>query len=360
MAKCPSSIFNFETLDTKSIPRSWILSVLLAMCLVLAAETAARVLLAPIGDRVWTYWAKDAADKFEWYRSQALANSVPDVLVIGDSIGVRNIDVAAFRKAAGISAFNLAWPGNFPLALKINTLPLLRDGATPEVVIVAQSPWSYIDSEGVRRNEAVTTSSILAKRANGDRLAADHVHLSRLYPARSWLFDHWIRGRPVITEPLDLGFMPHERTGGRERPEAGLMPHDPDAPPEFDAARRETLLELLELARARQFQVIVLISPLAHGQRPAAVDLHVRWLRELRNIYADVLRVWDFSAYSGLDPTDFKDALHLWADSASDYGRTLGETFASCGAADRKCAVVSEDDMTGITRRSVDGDKTAH
>src|SRR4051794_39576256 len=68
----------------------------LAILLVVGAEGAARVALAPIG-AYWEYWTPAAAGKFEVYREQVRRGAVPGLVVVGDSTGARDIDPALLR-----------------------------------------------------------------------------------------------------------------------------------------------------------------------------------------------------------------------------------------------------------------------
>ena len=329
MAQSRSSISSSSSLELRSLPLSWVLSVCLCMTMVFSGELAARWLLAPIGD-VWAYWGDEMGNRFGWYQDLVERGEVPEVLFIGDSVGARNIDALAFSRTAGVGAFSLCFTGNFPLALRALTYPMLQRETTPSTVFLVQSPRSYADSDDVRLIEQGPLSCVMARRRTGEQAVADHVFLCRLYPARRYLRSYWLAGAPVLREPPRGGSLLFRR------PEATQpMPKPrqrPAAAPVFDPLRRETLHELIGIARSNGFRVNVLVCPVAYPESAAGFDEHLDWLRSVVRASGGVAQLWDLTGHRGLRLDDFKDKTHLWGDAATRFSRFLGQTFAQRNA----------------------------
>jgi len=322
-----SSIFSFETLHLSSVPRHWWRSLALAGVLLIAAEAAARILLAPVGEHLWTYWDADAVDRFEWYRTLAASGNPPDVVFIGDSTAARNIDPAEFSAAAGgLTAYNMGWPANFPLALAANTFELLETGTPPRYVVLVNVPTSYFEDPRVRKLERSVLNSVIGQRHRGEWVAADWLYLARLYPARHYLLAHWLRSARLHAPPARSGFMPHVHESSPNSPSV-RRPQSNCAPlPPASQERRATVRELAALARRTGFRLLVLLPPV-HGERlRKATEAHARWLSHLAEV--EDIQILDFSRSHGMTADDFKDAVHLWHDSASRFSRLLGNHFS--------------------------------
>lgn len=315
------------------MPRAWILSVLLAALLVGMAELGARLLLAPLHSQAWAYWDSDAARRFEVYRHMAEEGRLPPVVVIGDSLAARNFDPAAFSQAAGVPAYNMGWPGMFPLALEAIVLPLLEDGAPPRHVLLIQSATSFIEDERVRRNEAPIVGSIQARRMRGETVVADYLALSKLFLARADVAEAWRGiGAGWSEAPARAGFMPHPRPKKAGHGPQGAQ----EVPPgELADARKAVVRRLLEIARQRGFSVAAVVSPTAFDAVPGLVARQRDWLRSLEAEFPGVFTVWDDSTTSVVARDDFKDWLHLWDDAASRFSAHLGERFVQQAAGPR-------------------------
>jgi len=180
------------------MPRHWLASMALLAAILVGVEVAARVVLAPVGDHLWAYRPAASSRVFEWYRHLATSRRVPNVVAIGDSIGARNFDPEAFKEASGLgSVYSLTQAGNFPLALRSNTLPLLETGDSPEIVILLQWAGSFRDDPRVRQIESGALSPILEARRQGRRLVTDYLYMTRLFPARTLLLNYWIKGKQL-------------------------------------------------------------------------------------------------------------------------------------------------------------------
>jgi hypothetical protein len=333
MTTFPSSIFSFDTLRPAGMPRAWVLSVVLAALLVGAAELSARILVAPLRSQAWAYWDSDAAKRFEEYRHMAQEGSLPPVVVIGDSLAARNFDPAAFSRAAGVPAYNMGWPGMFPLALDAIVLPLLEAGTPPRHVLLIQSPTSFIEDERVRRNEAPIVGSIQARRMRGETVPADYLALSKLFLARGEVAAAWRGvGAGWGEAPARAGFMPHMRPKGGARGPLGTQ----EVPPgELADARKAVVRRLLGIARERGFSVTAVVSPTGFDAVPGLVARQRDWLRTLEAEFPGVLTVWDDSGTGVVARDDFKDWLHLWDDAASRFSAHLGERFVHTVASAR-------------------------
>jgi len=324
MAKFPLSIFSFNTLAIKTVPKSWLLSLLLLSFVLICSEFVARLTLLPLGDQVWAYWSQSAASRFEWYRQQAERGEVPEVLIIGDSSGARNIEPSTFTQSSGVLAFNLSWPGNFPLALKVNTFPLLKSLPPPKYVLLSQSPWSYIENERVSRNELGIVTSVLARRLKGEFIMADHFYLSRLYQARHYLVKYWLKQAPLVTQPKNFGFLPLLPEQVNKKDEEILTCATNEA---FSLKRRSTLVELINIAREKKFKLIILIQPLLDCADTKMFKIHFAWLEKLVKQNQDVTELWDYSIDTRLRNDEFMDEMHMWPHGATHFSKILAEDF---------------------------------
>lgn len=298
----------------------------LLLVLLIAAEVCARFVLAPIGNYLWAYDSTALSRSFEWYRQQAVNDSAPRVVAIGDSTGARNFDPASFAEASEIdSVYSLARAANFPRAMRSNTLPLLDLKSVPEAVILMQSPDSLRDDPRTDQIEAGMISSILEARADERFVITDYLHVTRLYRARSYLLDYWVRDEPLIRPARNSGFSPFaaptDGTDDRER-QAGPL----DELFRFSNSRREVTKTLLNIAEARQFIVVAAVGPYLYGTRYAVANEHLAWLRALEQEHCETLVVLDMRVMPDVAPEAFKDNHHLYEDGAKTVSRALGAT----------------------------------
>jgi len=322
------SIFNFEQKIRPEIPRHWWASIGLLVGILVLAEASARVFLQPVGDNLWAYNPPYLSRQFEWYRHLTEENMTPKVLAIGDSIGARNFDPGSFAAASSIeNTYSLARPGNFPLALRSNTLPLLDSSHSPDIVILFQWPGSLLAGPRVDRIEAGAVSPILEARRTGRFIITDYVYLTRIYRARNFLMDYWLRGKSLLKPPENNGYAP------LSRPATETGTNRPANPPaeelvEFSEERRAVISSLSDLAEERQFLLVVVVGPYRSGERYQVGNRHLEWLRELEKAECPNLVVMDLRTVLSDHPDFFKDNHHLYDDGAQHFSAWLGERIA--------------------------------
>ena len=329
-----SSIFSFETLRAVDLPSHWKASVVLMAALLVTAELGARFLLAPVGDHLWAYSPGTSPTAFEWYRALATEDETPGIVAIGDSTGARNFDPKAFSAASSFGdAYTLARPGNFPLAMRGNTLPLLQLGQPPEIVLLFQWAGSFRDDPRVERIERGSISPVLEARREGRVLVTDYLYLSRLYPARQYLSRYWIAGEPLL-QPAGFGsFAPlvksGDEAGGRE-----VVATTRDADIVFSEVRREVLKELSQIAREQGFQVVAVIGPQREPERDKVTREHIEWLKALASEACRELVLLDMRTAPYIELSSFKDENHLFADAAASFSREVARRMSDLSLAD--------------------------
>jgi len=310
------------------MPRDWWATIGL-LCLILAsAEIGARVLLKPVGDNLWAYESTAQSRSFEWYRHLATSGSTPDIVAIGDSTGARNFDPATFGRAAAVdNVYSLARAGNFPRALRSDTLPLLDAGKAPEIVILMQWPGSLRDDPRVDQIEAGAVSPILEARMRGRVLITDYLYVTRLFPARAYLASYWLRGQELLSAPSGNGFSPFDR-------ETDALPQTrvagpPQETPVFSEARRDVIRELVAMAQERNFTVVAVVGPFRVGTAYEVANRHLDWLLGLQANNCQNLVVADFRDMPELGKDQFRDNHHLFRDGAEVFSQRLGDFVAA-------------------------------
>jgi hypothetical protein len=248
------------------------------------------------------------------------------VLVVGDSTAARDFDPAAILEALppGADAYNLAWPGNFPLAFRCTTLPLLAEApAVPKVVVAAFTPNGFADTERVRRFEAGILSSEACRRAAGDMVPGDYLKLTRLGRA----FSSAPAPRDEAgTGATELGFMPLEgrSTERRGREERGRRADDDVR--SVTAERVAIIDDLGRVAKDRGFSLIVVVPPVAPKERDG--NVYVEYARELARAAAEHgFTAIDWRHPEGYGRESFYDSVHLNAEAARRLSRELGEVM---------------------------------
>lgn len=317
-----SSIFSFETLKAVDLPGHWRASIGLLLLLLVSAELAARILMAPVGEHLWAYSPTASSGSFEWYRHLATSGRTPEVIVIGDSTGARNFDPEAFAAHTEFDdVYSLARAGNFPLALRSNTLPLLEVGDPPNVVLLLQSAGSFRDDPRVGQIERGALSPILEARRDGRRVVTDYLYVARLFPARSLLRRYWIHRQPLLI-PYGVGsFSPFEKSDQIANTAATRFPAIEDV--KFSAERREVILELIEIAREREIPLIAVIGPQRDLGEDTVTALHLQWLRELEAATCGDIAVLDLRNAPYVEFADYKDNIHLYSDGAAIFSAHL-------------------------------------
>ena len=321
--KFRSSTFSFETLRAVGMPAHWRASISLLIILLLSAELAARVLMAPLGEHLWAYSPTSSAASFEWYRHLATSGRTPDVVAIGDSTGARNFDPAAFAAQTQFEdVYSLARAGNFPLALRSNTIPLLEVGDPPIVVLLLQSAGSFRDDPRVGQIERGAMSPILDARRDGRPLVTDYLHLARLFPARSLLRTHWIDDEPLLKPSSNGSFSPFHLKD-EQRMDTPVVESLPTMDVRFSEERRGVILELLEVARMREFPVIAVVGPQRGSSEDVVTDLHLRWLRGLAAAGCGEFAVLDMRNAPYVESGEYKDNNHLYSKGAAKFSARL-------------------------------------
>ncbi len=309
-----SSIFSSRTTSFSDARGGSSLKTLaLVLCLVGGAEAAARAALRPIGD-YWAYWTPAAAAKFESYRSNVRRGTPPRVLVVGDSTGARDIDPRPLAEATGRTAFNLAWPANFPLAFKSCTLPLLETGTRPDLVVASFIPSGFLDSNSARRFEQAILESSYCRRQREQISASDYSYLARIRPSLPFLRSWWT-GRSLPTVK-NLGFMP--LTGSDDAPEV------PTRMAGFEDQRFAAIEDLYRAGHQFTFQVVVLIPP----RRDPTAELRRAETEYLARLERCGFEYVDYREPSFLTASDFHDRNHLNAHGAQALSQALGAELA--------------------------------
>lgn len=318
-----SSIFSFETLKAIDLPGHWRASIGLLVVLLVGAELAARVLMAPVGDHLWAYSPTESSASFEWYRHLATNGQTPGVVAIGDSTGVRNFDPETFAARSEFdTVYSLARAGNFPLALRSNTLPLLKVGDPPNVVLLLQSANSFRDDPRVDQIERGALSPVLEARREGRRLATDYLYLTRLFPARSLLRRHWIHRQPLLIPSGFGSFSPFHRSGKEiTNIAAARKPDIEDV--EFSDERRDVILELVEIAQEREFLLLAVIGPQRDYSEDTVTKVHLQWLMKLEAAACGYIAVMDLRNAPYIESADYKDNNHLYSAGATKFSAHL-------------------------------------
>jgi hypothetical protein len=331
-----SSIFSSETLRSIELPRHWIASMALLAFLLVGAELAARFLMAPIGENVWAYSPSNSYRAFEWYRYRSETGNTPRVVAIGDSTGARNFDPESAADSFGDQdIYSLARAGNFPIALRSNTLPLLETGEPPEVVLLFQWAGSFRDDPRVRQIERGARSSLLEARQEGRWLVTDFLYLARLYPARSFLVRHWVAGKPLVTNADFGSFSPLQRSA-TSPPQAtdGTVPEQDEV--QFSDARRDVVLKLLEIAKERDIIVFAVVGPQRSPGKDRVTELHLQWLSDVRTANCANFEILDERDVAYLAAEHFKDNNHLYADGAARFSSDLAGRLVDMISVDPK------------------------
>ena len=326
MGKSRSSIFSFKTLDLSQIPGSFWYCLILTLIGILAIEGLCRIAMRPLGNYTWAYWDSNAMLKFEWFRELAEQGNPPDLIAMGDSTGARDFDPESFnRTAENIDAYNLTWPANFPLALEATTFPLLKEAKDcPETIFLLQSPKAYKDLDEVIRFEESILSSALVRRYQENYSLIDYIDMTRVYRSIPLLRKYWLEGKPVITPPPHLGFMPTEGPGNLPEEGKDSSPRQPsrdDLLP-FSPARRETLHSLCTIAQKRGIRLIVVLAPVYSNSLPETFLEHREWLNQKKKVWD--FELWDYYQCDFLMREHFWDLYHLNPEGARLFSEELG------------------------------------
>jgi len=284
------------------------------------SEWIAYAAVSPVGDR-WQYWNAEAAPKFSVFRELVREGETPAVVIVGDSSAAR--DIAPAKLGAELARenrpYNLAWPANFPFAFRWSTIPLLRKGdRPPEVVVLSLSPTGFVDDPRVRRFEASILGSPYIRSEQGDVLVADWCHLARVRRCAPWRAS-WFTGSGLESPEKAGDYLPMKSGKiAREAPQTGRAPDK-----ELSADRLEVVTELMQVARDRKFQVLIVVPPRWQPSTSRIVieQQYVAWLNA--HATADHVSVLDMRSPSFLDATCFADAGHLNPRGAALFSKAL-------------------------------------
>lgn len=317
-----SSIFSFSTPSFSDAKGSASFRTLaMVACLVAMGEMTARAALDPIGD-YWAYWTPAAAAKFEDYRSHVRHGSAPHVLVVGDSTAARDLDPAPLAEATRATAFNLAWPANFPLAFRLCTLPLLRSHSRPDLVVASFVPTGFLDSSSARRFEESILESTYCRRERDQISASDYSYLARIRPALAFRRSWWTG--TSLPQVKDLGFMPLDGNEVASDIPTVIPSVDPQITLMIAPQRFAAIEDLYRTARRFEFAVIVLVPP---RRRPGPV------IRRLEDDYIARLQACGFDYVDYREPSflndgDYYDRNHLNTHGAALLSRVVAADIA--------------------------------
>lgn len=291
-------------------------SLVVALVLLLTGEFVARPVIRFAG-RAPGYWDPYAAVKFEEYRRRVTHGCPPDILVVGDSTAAYDIDRAALLAALPrrVHAYNLGWPGNFPHAFRVTTLPLLDAPAPAGLVIVSFANGGFFrDVEAVRRSEAQIVDSPYGREISGRSRLTDHIALLQLQRAWPFIRERW-RIYPRFEEVRRRdGFM--SMPGPGSGVVTGAWPPNDDQPISQD--RLGVVEDVAKLSIARAFTMVVVVPPMPEtlDARPnrytaALISLQRRYGFRLLHLR------WRLAT------THFYDRYHLNSEGAARYSEQL-------------------------------------
>ena len=320
MHKHRSSIFSSETLDSRSIPKAWWLSIAFAAFIVAASELLLRLLIGS-GISSFDYWTKEAGIKYEWYREQRVT---PDYVVIGDSTAARNFDsIAIEAELQNEKVFNLGTPGNFPLALQATAFTVLKNRPAPKVVVLSQIPHSFYESEYVSSREALIINSRATRHLNQNLYASDYLVLTRAYDHRFRILKILLGREDSDNAPPLQGFMPDKRP-----PAPRLVPDRYTSSAEPSSKRLDSVLHLARLASESGFKLIVTLPVQLDIPAQPRVERHWRWLQEKSKEYG--FAILDMRTLARFEHNNFTDTFHLNPAGAKKQSEALGRAIGLC------------------------------
>jgi len=318
MRKYHSSIFSFKTVEfIGRPPAGFVTTIVIALALFGAAEGASRFLLGRVGQR-WEYWDKLAAVKFEDYRTRVSTNRNPDVLIVGDSTGARDLDPASMsgESWAGKDVYNLAWPANFPLALRLTTFPLLREPyQAPKLVLASLTPASFNNNPRVKDFEQEIISSIYCQHVLGNYSFVDRFYLPRLRNAMPFIRDNYSPSEEFSQLRKSRGFMPSQ--GVVE----DYHSRDPSAVSHHVVQDRFAVVsELAQIAVQRNFKLVVVIPPVGTKAGEETADTYREYLSALKRLQQrSNFTILDKRRVPSLTDEYFTDGIHLTRTGATMF-----------------------------------------
>ena len=83
------------------------------------------------------------------------------------------------------------------------------------------------------------------------------------------------------------------------------------------------ILELLEVARRREFPVIAVVGPQRESSGDVVTDLHLRWLSGLAAAGCGELGVLDMRNAPYVESGEYRDNSHLYSKGAAKFSARL-------------------------------------
>jgi len=213
------------------------------------------------------------------------------------------------------------------MALAVTTLPLLRDGPAPRLVLVCVSPPTFQDKKQFVRIEEGILSSPICRREQGEWLASEHLHLARLRRSVPY-YRSWWTGEGLDAEPPLRGFMPQD---GRPT-EQSLRQNTPEdlagQSVELAPARLGVIEEMARIAARRGFRLAVVLPPVI--DRRALYELSVRqYAVHLRAAQKQLgFEVLDYTRADVVPLEGFLDLFHLNRQGARVFTARLADDVA--------------------------------
>lgn len=327
MLKYLSSIFSFRTVQFIGRPaKGFVRTIALVLALVGLAEVASRSMVGRVGHR-WEYWDKLAAVKFEEYRKQVSAERAPDIVIIGDSTGARDFDPLSMASSSlqGLDIYNLAWPANFPLALRVTTFPLLKEPyRSPKIVMVSLSPGSFTDNRRVKEFEQEILASTYCQHMLGKYSLADRFYLPRIRNSMPFVIDMYKPRSEFEQMRQSRGFMPAE--GKAE----DYQSSNANVSQVLESDRFGVMVELAQLSRHRNFKLVIVIPPVTERADADTALVYNDYLRRLRSAQTEFgFIILDMRHSTFLSPEQYTDGIHLTREGAVLFSKELARRLYS-------------------------------
>lgn len=327
MLKSLSSIFSFETLRLNGPPPAgFYKAILFTLAIVTLGEGVSRFLLAHVG-RNWEYWTPEVAVQFEEYRHQTESGQSPEVLIIGDSTGLCDLDPLVISRCVpgGPNVYNLATHANFPFAFRSTTLPLLgSQHRVPRLVIASFSPDGFVDSARVRRFEEKILSSAYCRHSSGRFVATDYVSLLRLLNALPLIKSAYWGKRDSAQAATNSNDSPSIAKSTEGAGPSGARDEAEIESKEISSDRFSVVRELGILSKARGFKLLIVVPPRLTSSMDEVCAEYVRQLLQAKEDYG--FTVLDASRSAFLSEVNFKDNAHLNQDGARIFSKELART----------------------------------
>jgi hypothetical protein len=304
--------------------RDGLRTLLCTLAVVVGAELVSRYLTSS-ADGVWEYWSEDAFFSFSEFHKLESKGMRQEVVVCGDSTGYHDIDINELANLTGRvgKTWNLSSPGNFPLAFRVSTLPLLRRTAESdpqERTIVI----SFIPAGLVPDFETPSEKSIISAAACADRDPIVEIRrmfsLLRLRLCLKYLI------APIGSPTEILNHRGGEVLIGKKREIKTVRSDGEPVSSLLNPARTGVLRDLLSLLNQAKWHAVIVIPP--------SNETELRRLNTVayRSFLSDLRKDFDFTLLdffeSGIfKDDDFFDANHLNESGATKLTRELAKAL---------------------------------